>query len=171
MGRLFSAEESAQIIGEADRRPIQNSLLTGAESRLIRNASLIWLRHSADTVWIFDRLTYCVHEWNKRFEIELSQDPPRYAQLTRYVAGQQYDWHMDLGRGKSSLRRVSIVVALNDADEYDGGGLEFFYGSQPNPLCRLSAGEAVLFPSYVMHRAAAVLSGIRWTLAVLQRED
>jgi PKHD-type hydroxylase len=61
---------------------------------------------------------------------------------------------------------VSIVIGLNDPDEYEGGGTEIFFGSQSNPTIKLPAGEAILFPSYVMHRAVAITRGLRWTLVV-----
>ena len=33
-------------------------------------------------------------------------------QLTRYAKDQLYNWHMDLGEGPMSLRKISVVVEL-----------------------------------------------------------
>jgi hypothetical protein len=49
-------------------------------------------------------------------------------QLTRHAKDQLYNWHMDLGEGPMSLRKISVVVELAGAG-YDGGGTEIFYGN------------------------------------------
>ena len=87
----------------------------------------------------------------------------RQLQLTRYMAGQQYDWHMDLGGGAMSLRKISVVVELAGGG-YDGGGIEVFYGEGSGNRIALSQGDALVFPSFIMHRALPVQSGTRWTL-------
>src|SRR6266851_5791400 len=84
-------------------------------------------------------------------------------QLTRYMADQLYDWHMDLGAGAMSLRKISIVVELA-AGGYDGGWTEVFYGEGRNNRIPLGQGDALVFPSFIMHRALPVQSGARWTL-------
>jgi PKHD-type hydroxylase len=61
-----------------------------------------------------------------------------------------------------SLRKISVVVEMGNAD-YEGGGLELFFGAAPGRVS-LRQGDAVVFPSYIMHRALAVNSGVRWSL-------
>jgi PKHD-type hydroxylase len=84
-------------------------------------------------------------------------------QLTRYAKDQLYNWHMDLGAGEMSLRKISIVVELG-AGGYGGGGIEVFYGENTNNRIALGQGDALIFPSFIMHRALPVQSGTRWTL-------
>jgi len=84
-------------------------------------------------------------------------------QLTRYAAGQLYGWHMDLGSGAMSLRKISVVVELAGGG-YNGGGIEVFYGEGSGNRIALGQGDALLFPSFIMHRALPVQSGTRWTL-------
>ena len=43
-------------------------------------------------------------------------------QLTRYAKDQLYNWHMDLGAGAMSLRKISQVVVDLATGGYDGGG-------------------------------------------------
>jgi PKHD-type hydroxylase len=62
-----------------------------------------------------------------------------------------------------SLRKISVVVELA-AGGYEGGGIEVFYGEGTNNRMALGQGDAVIFPSFVMHRALPVRSGARWTL-------
>jgi PKHD-type hydroxylase len=80
-------------------------------------------------------------------------------QLSRYTSGQRYDWHMDLGLGAIAGRKVTLVVQLSPRAQ--GGGLEVF----PMGDLGLEAGDAVSFPSYIMHRAAPANPGPRWSLA------
>jgi Rps23 Pro-64 3,4-dihydroxylase Tpa1-like proline 4-hydroxylase len=89
---------------------------------------------------------------------------PDYAQLTRYTPGQHYDWHMDLGAGAMSLRKLSIVAELAGAEA--GGGLEIFHGEERNNRVQLRAGDVAVFPSFVMHRAVHVVRGTRWSLVM-----
>jgi PKHD-type hydroxylase len=84
-------------------------------------------------------------------------------QLTRYAKDQLYNWHMDLGAGAMSLRKISVVVELG-AGDYDGGGIEVFYGEGTGNRMALGQGDALIFPSFIMHRALPVQSGTRWTL-------
>jgi PKHD-type hydroxylase len=70
---------------------------------------------------------------------------------------------MDLGAGAMSLRKLSVVVELAGR-EYDGGGIEVFYGEGTGNRIALGQGDALIFPSFIMHRALPVQSGTRWTL-------
>jgi PKHD-type hydroxylase len=81
-------------------------------------------------------------------------------QLTRYQPRQHFNWHMDLGPGPMSRRKISLVAELGG--KYTGGGIEVFYGGANRvPLAR---GDVLLFPSFIMHRALPVTSGERWSL-------
>jgi PKHD-type hydroxylase len=84
-------------------------------------------------------------------------------QLTRYRKDQLYNCHMDLGEGPMSLRKITGVVELA-AGGYHGGGIEVFYGERTDNRIALAQGDALVFPSFIMHRALPVRSGTRWTL-------
>ena len=107
-----------------------------------------------------------VQDWNRNYGFEIAAGQPEAAQLTLYRAAQEYSWHMDLGAGPNSLRKVSVVVGLNDPSHYTGGGTEIFYGGGESPILRLGPGDAICFPPYVMHRGIPVETGERWILAV-----
>lgn len=104
-----------------------------------------------------------VLEYNKTYEFELL-DEINTAQLTRYAKNQQYGWHVDLGAKQSSLRKVSAVVELTPEGCHVGGGIEIFYGDTLDNKVELGAGDIVVFPSFVTHRASRVESGVRWSL-------
>ena len=166
LGSLFNPTESRQILSVTASLEPHEGALTSASGARIREATLFWLPRDLGSSWLFNRLSERVKMWNQDFDIEIEDGGPSHCQITRYKAGQKYDWHMDLGRGRTSRRKISLVVGLNDNADFEGGGLEFFFGSQANPIVRPNVGEGVLFPSYVMHRAVEVTRGVRWTLVV-----
>lgn len=83
--------------------------------------------------------------------------------LLRYSAGGLYSWHADNELIDEEHRKLSVVIALNDG--YEGGSTEFMW---PRPgeseVVRLKPGSALIFPSFMYHRALEVTSGLRWIL-------
>lgn len=86
---------------------------------------------------------------------------PFYA---KYEKGQTYGDHIDdpvMGpTGQRYRSDISCTVFLNSPEDYEGGELKIKtqYGSQ---MIKLSAGCAVLYPSYSLHQVTPVLSGTR----------
>jgi PKHD-type hydroxylase len=55
------------------------------------------------------------------------------------------------------LRKLSLVVLLNDPSEFEGGDLEIKgWGRQV-----LQQGRAIVFPSYFWHQVHPVTAGVR----------
>jgi PKHD-type hydroxylase len=65
-----------------------------------------------------------------------------------------------MGVGDRYRTDVSITVFLNDPDEYEGGELSITttYGEVKE---KLSAGDAILYPSGSLHQVAEVTDGVR----------
>lgn len=164
--QLFSPVEAQKIVELSAVLERQESKLQTGTGRPLRDCSVFWIHRGHGADWVLDRVARMVHAWNQNFGFELARDQPAAAQLTLYRTSQEYSWHMDLGAGPSSLRKVSVVVGLNDPAHYTGGGTEIFYGGGESPILRLGAGDALCFPPYVMHRAVPVETGERWTLAL-----
>jgi len=164
--RLFSPAEAQAVIELSKTLERQESRLSSGSGRPLRDCSVFWIHRGHGADWALDRIASMVHAWNEAYGFEIAADQPTAAQLTLYRASQEYSWHMDLGAGPSSLRKVSVVVGLNDPSHYTGGGTEIFYGGGESPTLRLGAGDAICFPPYVMHRAVPVETGERWTLAL-----
>jgi PKHD-type hydroxylase len=122
-----------------------------------RDSQLYWL-DIQQYPWIRERVIDVTQKYNEdtRFEIDLNL---RIAQLTAYHPGQFYEWHTDLGAGDTSLRKITVVAELFRSDNLIGGGLEVF-----NQDVRLQPGDVVVFPSFALHRALPVTSGVRWSL-------
>ena len=71
-----------------------------------------------------------------------------------------YTWHVDLGNGDASNRKLSMSIILNS--NFGGGELHFFSeGDIPFPT---SQGDIVVFSSFIPHCITRVNEGTRWAL-------
>ncbi len=126
-----------------------------------RVSHIAWIEPQPESHWLFHRLGMLFVEAGRHFGLELTGfiDALQY---TVYGAEQHFDWHMDLGPGTTSLRKLSMTLQLSDANDYQGGMLEFINAptlSQSRPV-----GSAIFFPSYLAHRVTPVESGVRRSL-------
>ena len=159
--RALRPEEVDRIVGLAEAtEPVEGEVIgdSGAASR--RSSEVRWLPHSDATKWLYDRVGMLIHTLNGqhwRFDLEGLEA----IQVARYPVGGTYDWHVDMGPGEASLRKLSVTIQLSESDAYEGGDLQFPDG--PERLAR-ERGDAVIFPSFMHHRIAPVTSGERWSL-------
>jgi PKHD-type hydroxylase len=160
--RQFTAEECESVIALHQGSGALQSRMPRGDGAFIRDSDLFWVARTAQTEWIFERLWNLATLYNSQYGFELLAAMDQL-QLTRYATGQLYNWHMDLGAGVMSRRKISMVVELA-AGGYDGGGTEVFYGEGTGNRIALGQGDALVFPSFIMHRALPVQSGTRWTL-------
>jgi len=130
--------------------------LGSGEIGVARQCDIAWL--PGPTTELVDRLAG-LGRAKSQFELRQSLSEEA-AQISRYCAGGRYDWHMDLGAGSMSLRKVSVVLELQSA--FSGGGLEVFTIGN----LALQPGDVAVFPSFIMHRALPVASGERWSAAL-----
>jgi PKHD-type hydroxylase len=158
----FNAEECERVIALHRGMGALQSRMPQGDGGLIRDSDLFWVPRTVETEWIFSRIWELATLYNSRYRFELFEEMGQL-QLTRYARDQLYNWHMDLGAGPMSLRKISVVVELA-AGGYDGGGIEVFYGAGTSNRVALGQGDALIFPSFIMHRALPVQSGTRWTL-------
>lgn len=76
-----------------------------------------------------------------------------------------YNWHQDFGGGQFSSRKLSLVIQLSNADEYEGCELKLCTeGEWVAPY--KAAGDAILFPSWTPHCVTNIESGVRRALVV-----
>jgi len=154
--KLFSLSQCTEIVDlhqDLQSQTSKLSYLGGAH----RDSRLYWV-DTQKRSWINEKFKDIVRKYNEdtRFEIDLDL---RMAQLTAYHPGQFYEWHTDVGAGDTSLRKLTVVAELLRSDDLIGGGLEIL-----NQDIRLEPGDAVVFPSFALHRALPVVSGVRWSL-------
>ncbi len=135
--------------------------------RTYRSSRVGWIPKQSEYRWLYEKLGDLVNEANQslwQFELFGMAEP---IQLTEYPANQEghYDWHTDVGAGRTSMRKISITIQVSDSSEYEGGALQFMSRRVPQTAGR-EAGTAYAFPSYLLHRVMPVTSGIRRSIVV-----
>jgi len=126
----------------------------------IRQSNITFLHPSEDTRWIFEKVMATVNAANQYYKYDIVGIEPM--QIAKYSGGGFYDWHMDVGKGVTSRRKLSVSVELSSPDEYKGGAL--FFKNQDGFKQIKDIGSATIFPSYLMHRVTPVTEGVRWSL-------
>jgi PKHD-type hydroxylase len=150
-GRLGASAE-AGLVGGGTHRPE------------VRRSRVAWLGMSEETSWLFSRVFSLAHAANQAgdWNFELA-GPHKALQLSSYQDAElgAFDWHLDLGAKQSALRKVSVAIEIDRADE--GGVLQFRPGVNPHSV-DLQPGAAVVFPAYLPHRLTPVTKGQRLSL-------
>ncbi len=81
-----------------------------------------------------------------------------------YTKGMFYKDHSDnaiMGRTNPFRSDLAMTIFLNDPGEYDGGELVLDTDVQPEHY-KLPAGDAVIYPTFVLHRVNPVVKGERY---------
>ncbi len=111
-------------------------------------------------MWVFERVGNIVGRANRdTFRFQL--DGQMSVDVLEYDPSGYFDWHVDIGAGIFSTRKLSIVTFLTAPEDYEGGNLCFM--DQGEPL-RLAQGTMAIFPSYLLHKVEPVTRGTRHTL-------
>lgn len=125
-----------------------------------RDSRICWVRPSPDSAWLFEKLRQSIVHVNNtvyRAELDGCTEP---LQISEYGVGHFFDWHLDIGRDESSIRKISFIVQLSDEADYEGGVFEVFSSVHPVAVPK-TRGTIVLFPSYILHRVTKVTRGSR----------
>ena len=136
-----------------------------------RKSQIKWIYQSPDWYWLYKKLNYFIVNANKDtwdFNLSYFIDNIQY---TEYDSSDQghYEWHLDIGEGKASLRKISLTIQLSNPNEYEGGDLEFFTGGEyQKDILKFNReyNTAILFPSYLLHRITPVTKGTRKSLVI-----
>ncbi|MCR9254793.1 MAG: 2OG-Fe(II) oxygenase [Alphaproteobacteria bacterium] len=166
----FSAEECDRILTLGghlkESRIFEKNDGSGGEVPAddYRNSHVTFIKPSPESKWLFDKLGGIVAQANQvHYQMELFgfSEP---LQIAAYGPGQKYDWHLDIGNGKVSIRKLSIVIQLSDPADYEGGSLTTMASKDPFEFPK-TRGTVIIFPSYVLHRVPEVTKGLRYSLA------
>ena len=88
------------------------------------------------------------------------------AQFTEYPEGGFYDWHMDTDvnmQHEPPVRKISMTLLLSPENQFEGGDLELM---APGKRVKLRQGHAIIFASFLNHRVAPVIRGVRQSLVM-----
>ena len=133
----------------------------------MRRSDVVWLNQEPQNQPIYEFIAGFVNKVNAdvfRLDIRGFDEPFQIATYRGDVKG-HYDWHVDIGRGRLSNRKISIVVPLTDPSEYEGGQFQVFHDSEPTTIA-MPLGRILAFPSYLLHRVTPVTCGVRRTMAI-----
>lgn len=167
-GELFLHEQGGGLGRVGGGRNNEGKPVEGEVNEAIRKSPIAWIQPREDTFFMFERLNEVVAHVNfSPFQLDLVQFDG--FQYSKYKApGGHYHWHTDttLDSPNGLYRKLSVVVALNDPDEYEGGDLLLnLRGDQEKPeVIRLKKGEAIFFYSHIPHTVTPVTKGVRCTL-------
>jgi PKHD-type hydroxylase len=114
---------------------------------------------------------------NRIFNFDISH--LMHSQFTQYKGEdkQHFNWHPDGGLGFETdlelmddliFRKLTTVVCLSDHTDYEHGDFILFDGGvlpeQAICLFKMTKGEAIIFPAFMMHKVNPVTSGKRISL-------
>jgi PKHD-type hydroxylase len=166
----FTDDELVKITEICEKFPVEAGQAVGYEdSKDIRSSQVSWITQTAETSWIYDKLSWIAKQLNGefyKFDIYGFAEDFQYTVYDKKCDG-HYTWHRDSGDMSNGTppRKLSLILQLSDPEEYQGGQLEVYTGVAPQEI-KKEKGLISLFPSYVLHRVTPITSGIRKTLVV-----
>ena len=78
----------------------------------------------------------------------------------RYSVGDAYGWHVDQAIMEGSRADISFTIFLNPKESYEGGELEFDFGTHKFML-KGEKGQMIFYPTSVLHQVRPVTKGER----------
>ena len=163
----FTTQEVDTIVNGSLEYEFQRAVIMDeGNTDKFRKSNIKWLPFDSKWEWVIDKIMSQVTEANNaiwNFELKSIIDNIQY---TEYEGnGGHYDWHLDIGPGSISHRKISIVVQLSDPNDYVGGDLQIMTGSEYTTIPR-GKGNVVIFPSFLLHRVVPLTSGNRKSLVL-----
>ena len=163
----FTTQEIDTIVnGSLDYEFQKAIIMDEGNTDKFRKSNIKWLPFDSKWEWVIDKIMSQVTEANNtiwNFELKSIIDNIQY---TEYEGnGGHYDWHLDIGPGSISHRKISITIQLSDPEEYVGGDLQIMTGSEYTTVPR-GKGTVVIFPSFLLHRVVPLTSGNRKSLVL-----
>jgi hypothetical protein len=154
----FSPEECQKII-EINEEPVPPSVYYAANQGIIDPASEYpvcrYIPFLVDYSWIYERIIKTVNEANEiyyKFNISVIKS----LQILEFNQNSSFNWHLDLGKGEYSTRKLSFIIFLSANDDYQGGQLKW------NPELDVSIqqqGVIAMYPSFMVSKIETVTSG------------
>tara|TARA_Y100000590_G_scaffold470383_1_gene664321 strand:+ start:1270 stop:1851 length:582 start_codon:yes stop_codon:yes gene_type:complete len=161
----FSEEEIKKIKTLLEKYKYQESTTFSGSDKSVRDSKIKWIPYQEDTDWLYQKIYNMAKESNDeqfKFHLYYAKDNIQYS---KYSLNGKYDWHMDIGQGKNSLRKLSCSILLNDPKEFVGGDLEFWVNKNPIKV-PLEKGSVIFFPSFFLHRVTEIKRGERESLVL-----
>lgn len=161
----FTEEELKKIHNTANMYPKIAGTVVGDSEGIsdYRKSTVIWIPDENKNTWLYDKISDLANIANTQM---WNYDIWGYGDELQYTIyegnGGHYDWHADLGP-KISNRKLSCVLQLSDADDYEGGELQLNNGGSSINVGK-KKNRIVFFSSFVLHRVTPVTKGTRVSL-------
>lgn len=166
--KAFSSEEVEKIIEVEDLQSFQKATVGNGIVNIekARDSDVFFINHDENTDWLYQKLSQIIGIANKdHFLYDVNDFGP--VQYTKYKVDGHYTWHWDVFFGfQLAQRKISVVVMLNDPDDYEGGDFQICTNGNLDEIqnIRPLKGDALFFASWMPHRVAPVTAGERNTL-------
>jgi PKHD-type hydroxylase len=166
---LFSVEECGQIRDLAASFPAVDGTITDGKGPAAgyvhdnRRSIIRWLTRNEQTQFVYDRVAAAVTAANEQVFGFALTGFLHALQYTEYDKDGKFDWHMDFGSGPMNCRKISVTVLLSASHEFEGGQFETLTYGQPKAAA-IDLGDAIIFPSYIVHRVTPISLGSRRSL-------
>ena len=170
--QMFSKEECEKIIDTAKDDYASKAYVgtsgNGKQDLSIRNVDNYYVYLNDNTRWIYEKIMHATARANHQHFNYNIIGITHELQLLHYRSDDgngHYDWHVDVGPGHASKRKISMSIMLSPDDKYTGGDLELNDHGVMRKALR-EQGSINMFPSYMLHRVTPVTAGDRWVLVV-----
>tara|TARA_B100001094_G_scaffold113078_1_gene109017 strand:- start:221 stop:820 length:600 start_codon:yes stop_codon:yes gene_type:complete len=153
-----------------DKQVLDESTMQGhgnVTDELYRRSKIHWMMEGNNLqklLPVYKELTFKIRDINNRnwrYVID-GWEPFQYTEYDESYDG-HYDWHIDHQPKtpfEPNIRKLSFSLGISDIDDYEGGDLHIKMRSEEN-VYKLSRGEIVIFPSWMLHKVSSVTKGRR----------
>jgi PKHD-type hydroxylase len=95
------------------------------------------------------------------------QEVENNIKMIEYLPGDFFTWHSDFNNGKSSTRKLAMIIQLSDPKDYEGGSTQLAI-QDPKTLefyeMPKEKGTLLVFCPLLFHRVTPVESGVRYCI-------
>ena len=167
---LFTPEQCRQIIECGRKQKPQKAQVGmgkpgGGVDTKKRTTTISWIPFK-EMQPMYNQINEFIQKANRNHfgfgDIQITEQ----AQFTEYPEGGFYDWHMDTDvtmQHEPPVRKISMTVLLSPENQFEGGDLELM---APGKRVKLKQGHAIIFASFLNHRVAPVIKGVRQSLVM-----
>lgn len=165
---VLSNGEIAKLLAYISKQELADARISNGKTNTeVRRSKVAWLPINDDTNWLYNSIAKTINRVNEE-SYNYSLTGLQLMQYTEYhdsdlgTYGNHLDWHPGLIRP----RKLSLCVQLSDDRDYVGGDLQVHIKSDDPIIASRNKGDALIFPSFLLHGVTPVTSGIRKSLVV-----
>jgi PKHD-type hydroxylase len=141
-----------------------------------RKAGVVLLRTPPpDLLWMQQKFNNLIAHYNdKHYNFDLYGY--NYLQYAKYEVGDKHEFHMDIPLDGENvdynlleyLRKLTVILLLSEPGvDFEGGNIQINHFSEQFPWeTNMKKGSVLMFPSFLLHRVAPILSGVRESITI-----